>query len=107
MRKDSYDEEAWQERIHQEDVSDLGRAKFGIIDQCMMSRENLPDKSITGEDLVADPRTTRDIQADLSTMVELADNDIIIYMTMHGFSLTTLEDGTVAWAIWRDMNFQV
>lgn len=107
MRKDSYDEEAWQEYIHKEDVTDLSRAKLGIIDQYMVSRENLPDRSITGGDLVEDPKTTAAIQADLAPMVDLAADDIIIYMTMHGFSLTTLEDGTVAWAMWRDMDFQV
>lgn len=106
MKKDSFDNQAWQERIHREDVSDLGRAKFSIIDQYMTSRENLPDKSVTGADLVEDPKTTAEIQADLATMVELSGDDIITYMTMHDFHLTTLEDGTVAWAIWRDMDFQ-
>lgn len=36
-------------------------------------------------------------------MAEIAADDIILYMTMHGFHLTTLDDGTVKWAIWRDM----
>ena len=29
------------------------------------------------------------------------------YMFMHEFGTTTVEDGTVKWAIWRDMDFQV
>lgn len=103
MRQDSFDNELWQQRIHQEDVSDLGRMKFQILDEYMQSRENLPGKSYTDNDLVSDPKTTEDIQDELSSMVELGTDDVILYMSMHSFHATTLDDGTVAWAIWRDM----
>ena len=29
------------------------------------------------------------------------------YMLLHEFGTTTVEDGTVKWAIWLDMDFQV
>lgn len=103
MRRDSYDRQAWQQMLADKEIDSLGRAKFEIMDEYMVSRENLPVKSLTGEELVADPKSTEEIQDDLLPMVELSDNDIIIYMKMHGFHLTTLDDGTVKWAIWRDM----
>ena len=34
-------------------------------------------------------------------------NIIAQYMFMHEFTTTTVEDGTVKWAIWRDMDFRV
>ena len=36
------------------------------------------------------------------------DADLIArYMFMNEFTTTTVEDGTVKWASWRDMDFQV
>lgn len=103
MKDDSYDHEAWQERIGREDVSDIERAKFQIMDEYMHSRENLPGQSAAGAELKEFPQSTAEIQDDMRPMAEIAADDIILYMTMHGFHLTTLDDGTVKWAIWRDM----
>lgn len=103
MRQDSYDEQSWQNYLAKCEVTDLGRFRFSILDEYMQSRENLPGKSITGLELIPDPKTTAEIQDDLAPMTEIASDDIIAYMRWHGFHLTTLEDGTVKWAIWRDM----
>lgn len=74
-----------------------------LLDEYMKSRQNLPGKSLTDEELVEDPKTTQDIAADLSSMYPMDQTIIAKYMFGHEFATMTLDDGTVAWAIWRDM----
>lgn len=74
-----------------------------LLDEYMKSRQNLPGKSITGDELVEDHKTTADIADDLSAMYPMDERVVAGYMFMHDFATTTLDDGTVAWAIWRDM----
>lgn len=74
-----------------------------LLDGYMMSRQNKPGTSLIGNDLVKEPRTTSDIADDLSSMYPMDEKVITSYMFLHEFTTTTLDDGTVAWAIWRDI----
>ncbi len=78
-----------------------------LLDEYMKTRDNLPGTGVTGKELVEDHKTTAEIAADLSTMYPMDEKVIANYMFMHEFTTTTVEDGTVKWAIWRDIDFHV
>ena len=62
---------------------------------------------MTGSELVFDPKSSVEIADELGTMYNMDISVIAQYMLLHEFGTTTVEDGTVKWAIWRDMDFQV
>ena len=64
-------------------------------------------KGVTGTELVFDPKSSEEIAEDLQPMYYMDIHIIANYMFMHEFGTTTVEDGTVKWAIWRDMDFMV
>ena len=78
-----------------------------LLDEYMKTRDNLPGKGVTGSELVSDPKSSDEIAEDLRPMYYMDINIIAQYMFMHEFTTTTVEDGTVKWAIWRDMDFRV
>ena len=93
--------------LKENDRSEEEKLQCKLLDEYMKTRDNLPGKGVTGTPLVPDPKTTEEIAADLSTMYPMDANIIARYMLMHEFTTTTVEDGTVKWAIWRDIDFQV
>ena len=78
-----------------------------LLDEYMKTRDNLPGKGVTGSELVFDPKSSDEIAEDLRPMYYMDINIIANYMFLHEFGTTTAEDGTVKWAIWRDMDFRV
>ena len=78
-----------------------------LLDEYMKTRDNLPGKGVTGSELVFDPKSSVEIADELGTMYNMDIGVIAQYMFLHEFGTTTVEDGTVKWAIWRDMDFQV
>lgn len=101
MMNGSYDTDAYQEWF--ESLGDIQKAECRMLDAYMQSRDNLPGKTVTGENLVLDPKTTTEIQDDLQDMMFTDAMTVYTYMVKHGFGFTTADDGTVKWAIWRDM----
>lgn len=89
--------------LRENDRTEEEKMQCKLLDEYMRSRQNLPGKTLTGEELIEDDKTTADIAADLSTMYPMDEKIIARYMFLHRFTTTTLADGTVAWAIWRDM----
>lgn len=52
---------------------------------------------------IEENKTTQQIQDELQTMCPVKHEHIAEYMTFHGYTMTTAPDGTVAWAIWRQL----
>lgn len=88
---------------HNNDRTEEEKLQCKILDEYMKSRQPLPVRSITGDELVEDHKTTADIADDLCSMYPMDEQTIAKYMIGHEYATTTLDDGTIAWAIWRDM----
>lgn len=102
MKQGSYDEESYKEWLNDPDrekaLSQEIKQQCTILDGYMFSRENLPD-----DGLVPDPKSTEDIQNDLASMYPVGADTIAKYMLLHEFTTVTVEDGSIKWAIWRNM----
>lgn len=93
--------------LKENDRTEEEKMQCKLLDEYMKTRDNLPGKGVTGTPLVPDPKTTEEIAGDLSSMYPMDADIIARYMFMHEFGTTTVDDGTVKWAIWRDIDFQV
>lgn len=69
-----------------------------LLDSYFMFRENLPK-----EGYIQENKTTLQIMDDLTPMMMLPTDDVVQYMLEHDYSTTTEQDGTVTWAIWRQV----
>ena len=69
-----------------------------LLDSYFMFRECLPK-----EGYIQENKTTLQIMDDLTPMMMLATDDVVQYMLDHEYSTTTEQDGTVTWAIWRQV----
>lgn len=72
--------------------------KRQVLDAYFLMRHPKPE-----DGCVQQNRTTLGIQDDLEPMMHLSGEDIIDYMLEHGYGTTTEEDGTVAWAVFREI----
>ncbi len=93
--------------LKENDRTEEEKMQCKLLDEYMKTRDNLPGKGVTGAPLVPDPKTSEEIAGDLQPMYSMDISVIAKYMFLHEFTTTTVEDGTVKWAIWRDMDFQV
>lgn len=69
-----------------------------LLDSYFMFRENLPK-----EGYIQENKTTLQIMDELTPMMMLPTEDVVGYMLEHDYSTTTEQDGTVTWAIWRQV----
>lgn len=76
----------------------ISNFKMQILDTYFLTRHPKPE-----EGSVQQRCTTLNIQEDLEPMMHLSGEDIIDYMLEHGYGTTTEEDGTVAWAVFREI----
>lgn len=67
-----------------------------LLDSYFLFRRPLPE-----EGYIQENKTTQQIQDELEPMYSVATGEIVGYMLEHDYSPTTEQDGTVAWAIWR------
>lgn len=67
-----------------------------ILDQYFLFRTDLPEAGY-----IKEWKTTLDIQDDLRIIDEVPLGTINAYMQLNNYTLATLADGSVAWAIWR------
>lgn len=86
-------------------LSEKQQYQVKILDAYFRSRQSLPGKSELGEELVEENKSTQDIIDELSNMIPLEPAVVTTYMMKNGYELTTLQDGNVVWAIWRDFRF--
>lgn len=70
----------------------------GLLDSYFMFRASMPKAGYIQEN-----KTTQQIQDDLSSMYPLTTGDIVGYMMKHEFGYFSEPDGTVSWAIWRQV----
>ena len=69
-----------------------------LLDSYFMFRRNLPEAGFIQEN-----KTTLQIMDELTPMMMLSTDDVVQYMMEHDYYTTTEQDGTVVWAIWRQV----
>lgn len=69
-----------------------------LLDSYFLFRRPLPE-----EGFIQENKTTIQIMDDLSTMMTISAEAVVGYMLDHDYSPTTEQDGTVSWAIWRQV----
>lgn len=69
-----------------------------LLDSYFMFRRNLPEAGFIQEN-----KTTLQIMDELTPMMMLSTDDVVQFMIEHDYSTTTEQDGTVVWAIWRQV----
>lgn len=69
-----------------------------LLDSYFLFRRPLPE-----EGFIQENKTTIQIADDLSTMMAISAEAVVGYMLDHDYSPTTEQDGTVSWAIWRQV----
>lgn len=105
--KERNDFEQWNDYVNSFERNEAWRMSLEIANMVLeayfQSRDSFPGTSLMGEDLVDDSKTTDEIVEEVSTMMDIDKEIVAIWMRYHGFHIKTMEDGTVKWAIWRDM----
>ena len=69
-----------------------------LLDSYFLFRRPLPE-----EGFVQENKTTLDIMDDLVPMMAIPTETVVAYMVDHDYNCTTEQDGTVSWAIWRQV----
>lgn len=69
-----------------------------LLDSYFLFRSNLPQ---TG--YIAENKTTLQIMDELLPMMAISTETVVGYMLEHDYSTATEQDGTVVWAIWRQV----
>ncbi|MBQ7181350.1 MAG: hypothetical protein IJR87_08670 [Bacteroidaceae bacterium] len=58
---------------------------------------------LPGDGYIQENKTTLQIQDELEPMMHVSGLDIVEYMDDHDYSFITEQDGTVSWAVWRQV----
>lgn len=69
-----------------------------LLDSYFMFRDCLPKDGFIQEN-----KTTQQIQDELEPMYSVTTGEIVGYMLEHDYQPITEQDGTVTWAIWRQV----
>ena len=77
----------------------LDQFAIEMLDAYCASRSPYPGKSELGEPLAPDSKTTEEISDELSSIMPVPLQDIVVYLRDHGYRLTTAADGTLRWQI--------
>lgn len=87
-------------RIEISNDPDSNEGKFvqQLLDSYFTFRKNLPEQGYIQEN-----KTSQQIQDELEPMYSVTTGEIVDYMLEHDYSTTTEQDGTVAWAVWRQV----
>lgn len=87
------------------ELTDYECYQVAMLDAYFSTRSNLPGKSeLSGKDLVLDSKTTYDIIDDLRPIIDIDPTIAFKYVQLHGYKTMTCDDGTLTWAIWRDID---
>lgn len=87
------------------DLSDDERDQITILDAYFATRSNVPGESeATGRDLAPEYKTTQDIIDELMPMMPISQQILSKYLLLKGYTMATYDDGTIKWAIWRDVD---
>lgn len=87
-------------RRDETDERDAQKRRFvrQLLNSYFQFRENLPRNGYIQEN-----KTTLQIMDELAPMMLVPTEDVVGYMLEHEYSTTTEQDGSVAWAIWRQV----
>ncbi len=69
-----------------------------LLDSYFTFRDNLPR-----EGYIQENKTSQQIQDELEPMYSVTTGEIVGYMLDNDYHPTTEQDGTVVWAIWRQV----
>ena len=69
-----------------------------LLDSYFLFRRPLPEDGYIQEN-----KTTLQIMDELLPMMAVSTETVVGYMTDHDYNTTTEQDGTVSWAIWRQV----
>ena len=69
-----------------------------LLDSYFLFRSPLPQKGY-----IAENKTTLQVMDELMPMMAISTDTVVGYMLEHDYSTTTEQDGTVAWAVWRQV----
>lgn len=69
-----------------------------LLDSYFLFRRPLPE-----EGFIQENKTTLQIMDELLPMLALSTDTVVGYMLEHEYSTTTEQDGSVIWAIWRQV----
>ena len=69
-----------------------------LLDSYFLFRRPLPE-----EGFIQENKTTLQIMDELLPMMAVSTETVVGYMKDHEYSTTTEQDGTVSWAIWRQV----
>ena len=84
--------------INNDPDSNEGKFVQQLLDSYFTFRTNLPE-----EGYIQENKTSQQIQDELEPMYTVATGEIVGYMLEHDYGITTEQDGTVTWAIWRQV----
>ena len=83
---------------NENDNSREQQVKQKLLDSYFLFRRPLPE-----EGYIQENKTTLQIIDELELMMTVGNMDVVEYMDAHDYSFTTEQDGTVKWAIWRQV----
>lgn len=87
------------------DLSDDERDQITILDAYFATRSNVPGASeATGRHLAPEYKTTQDIIDELMPMMPISQQILSKYLLMKDYTMATYDDGSIIWAIWRDVD---
>lgn len=86
----------WLESLDEEE-----RSQAEVLDAYFTFRRNLPGEEPGMGKPIEEPKTTDEIIDDLMPMMTVGKQVVVAYMRVHGYGMTTVQDGTVKWAVWR------
>ena len=90
----------WLESLDEEE-----KIQVEVLDGYFTFRTNMPGDDPSFGKAVEEPKTTVEIMDDLAPMMFVEKTIVAGYMRTHGYSVTTMADGSVRWAIWRYVDF--
>lgn len=76
----------------------MKNAKRDILKMYFMDKFNVPPA-----EAVSYFRSTQEIRDELLPMVTLSEEDILEYMNENEFAIANDEDGSVKWAMWKEI----
>lgn len=79
---------------------ELDQQMDNLLNSYLVATRPAPDTQ-HGDYSILDYKTTADIRQDLLDMMDVPPAVIFAYLVRRGYDFTTLNDGRVAWAIWR------
>lgn len=82
-------------------MNEINKIERNVLDAYFSTRVNNAPPPSQSNLFVADNKTTLEIVEALDSTYPLTQQDVVSYMTEHGFILEPDESGGLIWKIWR------